>query len=57
MPWVDAALDLALDIGGMDRPADILDRGVAQDLDVAGLGVDLDVADVGREAGAGALAR
>ena len=50
-----AALDLALDIGGVDRAADILDRGVAQDLDVAGLLVDLDIADMRRKAGAGAL--
>src|SRR6516164_4601688 len=33
----------------MDRAADILDRGVAQDLDVAGLLIDLDVADMGCE--------
>src|SRR5262249_37409406 len=44
-----AALHLPLDIGGGDRAADILDRRVAQDLDVAGLFVDLDIADVGRE--------
>src|SRR5207302_5322607 len=43
------ALHLALDIARMDRPTDILDRGVAQDLDVAGLAIDLDIADMGGE--------
>ncbi len=51
MPWADAALHLALDVVRVDRLAGVLDRGVAQDLDVAGLAVDLDVADVGAEAG------
>src|SRR5262249_30118008 len=51
----DAALDLALDIGGMDRAADILDRGVTQDLDLPRLLVHLDVADMRRKARAGAL--
>src|SRR5580704_10363240 len=50
-----AALDLALDIGGVNGPADILDRRIAQDLDLARLLVDLDVADMRRKAGAGAL--
>jgi len=39
----------------MDRAADILDRGVAEDLDVAGFLVDLDIADMGRKAGCLAL--
>src|SRR5215471_1609388 len=46
-PLGHAALHLAFDIGRMDRAADILDRDIAQDLDVAGLLVDLDIADVG----------
>ena len=50
-----ATLDLALDIGGMDRAADILHGGVAQDLDVAGFAIDLDVANMGCPAGARAL--
>ena len=50
MPWVDAALDLALDIGGVDRPADVLRRRIAQHRDVAGFRVHLDVADMGGEA-------
>ncbi len=54
-PLRDAALDLALDIARVDRAADVLDRGVAQDLDLARLLVDLDVADTRRKAGAGAL--
>ena len=47
----DAALDLALDVARVDRAADILHRGVAQDRDLAGLRVDLDVADMRAEAG------
>src|SRR5215469_11788067 len=43
------SLHLALDIGGMDRPAHILDRRVAQSLDVAGLQVDLDIANMRRK--------
>ncbi len=39
----------------MDRAADILHCGIAQDLDVAGFAIDLDVADMGRPAGTGAL--
>ena len=53
----DAALDLALDIGWMDRAADILRRGVAQHRDMAGLGIDLDIADMRREGRARRLAR
>ena len=45
----DAALDLALDVAWMDRPADVLERRVADDLHPAGLGVDLHVADVRAE--------
>src|SRR4029077_7388007 len=45
-----AALHLALDVVGMDRAPDILDRGIAQDLDVPGFAVDLYIADMGREA-------
>jgi len=40
----------------VDRPADILDRGVAQDLDVPGFAVDFDVADMRRKAGPGPCA-
>src|SRR5207302_1609679 len=54
-PLGDAALDLALDIRGVDGAADILDRGVAQDLDLPRLLVDFDVADMRRKARAGAL--
>src|SRR5260370_21818029 len=50
----DAALHLALDIVGMDRPADILERGIARDPDAAGIAVDLDVADMRAEAALGA---
>ncbi len=39
----DAALDLPLDIGGVDRAADILGRDKAQDRHLAGLGIDLDI--------------
>jgi hypothetical protein len=39
----------------MDGAADILHRGVAQDLDLTRLLVDLDVADMRCKAGAGAL--
>src|SRR5260370_1414741 len=46
-----AALDLALDIAGMDRLADILGGDKAQYRDLAGLGIDLDIAELGREAG------
>jgi hypothetical protein len=47
----DPTLDLPLDIGRVDRAADILGRDKAQDRHLAGLGVDLDVAELGREAG------
>ena len=50
----DAALQLALDIGGMNGGADILHGGVAEDFDRAGFLVDFHVADMGAEAGAGA---
>jgi hypothetical protein len=40
-----AALDLALDIAGVDGAAGILRCRVAQDLDVPGLGIDLDIAE------------
>ena len=45
-----AALELALDIGRMDRRADILRRGVAADGDDAGVGIDLEVDAVHAEA-------
>src|SRR5439155_24625261 len=45
------ALAVTIDIARMDRAADILHRGVAQDLDVARLLVDLDVADMRGKAG------
>jgi hypothetical protein len=47
----DAALDLALDIGGVDRLADILRCDKAQDRHLAGLGIDLDIAELRRETG------
>jgi len=54
-PLGHPALDLALDIGGVDRAADILHGRIAQDFDVAGFLVDLDIADVRRKAGARTL--
>ena len=39
-------MELALDQQRVDHVADIVDRGVADDLDLAGVGVDLDLADV-----------
>ncbi len=48
----DAALDLAFDIGGVDRAANILRGDNAQDRDLAGLGVDLDIAERGRKTAA-----
>jgi len=42
----DPALDLPLDIGGVDRLADVLGRDKAQDRHLAGFGVDLDVAEL-----------
>ena len=47
----DPALDLPLDIGGVDRLADILRRDKAQDRHLAGLGIHLDIAELRREAG------
>ena len=41
----DAAVGLAVQNQRIDGAADIVDRGVARDLDVAGVGVDLDLAD------------
>ena len=46
-----AALELTLDVGGMDRLTGILQHGVAQHGDPAGLAVDLDVDQMGAEAG------
>jgi hypothetical protein len=46
-PLHHPALDLALDIGGVDRFADILGRDKAQDRHLAGLGVDLDITELG----------
>src|SRR5437764_1499051 len=54
-PLGHAALDLAFDIARVDGAADILHRGVAQDLDLPRLLVDFDVADMRRKAGPGAL--
>ena len=47
----DAAVHLALDDHRIDHDAEVVDRGPAGDLDMAGVGVDLDLADVaaGRE--------
>jgi hypothetical protein len=42
----DAAMDLAVDDHWVDGATDIVDRGVAHQLDGPGLGVDLDLADV-----------
>ena len=42
----DAAMDLALEPDRVDHRADIVDHGVAIDVDVAGLGIDLDLADM-----------
>src|SRR3546814_6116063 len=49
-----AALHLALDIGRVNGPADVLERGVAQHRDGPEVDVDLDVHDVGGEAALGA---
>ena len=49
-----AALELALDIGRMDRRADILRRGVAVDGDAAGVLVHLEVDAVHAQARPGA---
>jgi hypothetical protein len=48
----DSALDLPLDIGRVDRAADILGRDKAQDRQFAGLGIDFDIAELRRKAGA-----
>ena len=41
-----AALDLAFDVGGVDRFAGVLHGGIAQDLHLAGVRVDLHIDDV-----------
>ena len=41
----DAAMGLAMDDQRVDAAADVVDRGVAGDRDMAGLGIDLDLAD------------
>ena len=46
----DAALDLALDLGRVDRAADVVGGDDPQDLDGAELEIDLDVGDLGGEA-------
>ena len=48
------ALHLPLDVAGMDRLADVLNGGVAQDGHLARLGIDLDVDDVRGEGAADA---
>ena len=48
------ALNLSLDVARMDGFADVLERGVAQNLRLACLGVDLDIHDVDAESGADA---
>ena len=42
----DAAMQLAVDQHRIDDGAEVVDRGVLHDLDVAGVGIDLDLADV-----------
>src|SRR5215831_17738316 len=42
----DAAMDLPVHNQRVDRAADIIDRGIAHDLDDAGVGVDLDFANM-----------
>jgi hypothetical protein len=49
--WKISPSDLALDIAWVDGAPDILDRRIAQDLDLPGFLIDLDVADVGRKVG------
>ena len=53
----DAAMHLALDDHRIDDDAEIVDRGPADDLGVAGLRIDLDLADVaaGREGEVGRI--
>src|SRR5690606_18343795 len=48
------ALDLALDVAGVDRPAYILNRSVAEDRNLAGLRVNLNIHNVGGKAWTGA---
>ncbi len=43
----DAAMRLAMQDQRIDRPADIVDRGVADDFDLAGIGIDLHLANLG----------
>ena len=50
----DAAVGLAVQDQRIDGAADVVDRGVAHDLDVAGVGIDLDLADRAAERKAGA---
>ena len=45
-PLGDAAMRLAVQDQRIDRAADIVDRGIADDLDLAGIGIDLDLADL-----------
>ena len=42
----DAAMDLAVDDHRIDRAADVIDGGIADQFDDAGLGVDFDLADM-----------
>ncbi len=46
-PLCDAAMGLSVHHHRIDRAADIVDRGVIDELQRAGLRVDLDLADVG----------
>ena len=55
MPCTRAALELAFDIGRMNRLAGVLEHGVAQNFRIAGIGVDLGVHHVGGKADAGAF--
>src|SRR5438128_8927806 len=55
MPWVYAALDLAFDVGRMDRPADILRGRIARDGNMPGLRIDFDIADMRRKGRPGSL--
>jgi len=50
MPCATPPLNLPLDIGGVDRLADVLRCDKAQDRHLAGLGIDLDIAELRREA-------
>ena len=45
MPCDDRAVGLAVDDQRIDAAPDVVDRGVARDLDRAGVGIDLDLAD------------